>query len=153
MAIWNRNKKPSVVRDQGGRISLHYAAGDTGGDKQDVAAQLISEGQDPNDRDLHGVTPLHLAAQYDGVETVRVLLDAGADPNIADDAGDTALHYALNSPWKSAPVVRLLREHGADPLRENLKGYTALSYIADVTNKPDIRAVFADLLDEQTGAP
>ncbi|MFF0532713.1 ankyrin repeat domain-containing protein [Nocardia amikacinitolerans] len=146
--MWKK-KQPAVSRDREGRTELHYAAADTEGDKHARVAELLASGLDPNDRDNDGVTPLHGAAQYDGLDTVRVLLDAGAEVDAQDNQGDTPLFYALRSPWSTAAVVQLLRERGADPLLANARGNTPLSYIGMITNKPDIRAVFADLLDDE----
>ncbi|MFI2477821.1 ankyrin repeat domain-containing protein [Nocardia xishanensis] len=145
--MWKK-KQPAVSRDREGRTELHYAAADIEGDKHAQVAELLDAGLNPNDRDNDGATPLHGAAQYDGVETVRVLLDAGAEVNAQDNQGDTPLFYALRSPWSTAAVVQLLRDRGADPQLVNAQGNTPLSYIRMITNKPDIRSVFADLLDE-----
>src|ERR1700738_2061595 len=41
-----------------------------------------------------GETPLHSAAIYGSVESVRILLDRGADPNARNNAEVTPLIYA-----------------------------------------------------------
>ncbi|WP_109523598.1 MULTISPECIES: ankyrin repeat domain-containing protein [Nocardia] len=152
--MWKKkDKQPAIARDEGGRTPLHYAAADSSGTTHDQVAELIAGGQDPNDRDNAGVTPLHGAAQYDGVQTVRVLLDAGAEVNARDDEGNTPLMYAVRSPWTSPEVIALLRDRGGDPTIENRQGSSPLSRIASVSNKPHIRAVFADLLDDSDTAP
>lgn len=54
-----------------------------------------------------GETPLHRAALFGSVETVRLLLDAGADVEAKDMNGDTPLSWAS---WHARPdsVLRLL---------------------------------------------
>ncbi|MET8779048.1 ankyrin repeat domain-containing protein [Nocardia sp. NPDC004654] len=146
--MWKK-KQPAVYRDREGRTDLHYAAADTEGDNHTRVAELLASGLDPNDRDNDGVTPLHGAAQYHGLDTARVLLDADAEVNAQDNQGDTPLFYALRSPWSTAAVIQLLRDRGADPLLANARGTTPLSYIRMIANKPDIRAVFSDLLDDE----
>lgn len=149
--MWKKKDKPApVVRDQGGRIPLHYAAADDDTTKDVLVAELLAQGQDPNDRDYAGFTPLHAAAQYDRPDAVRALLDAGAEVNVRDDDGNTPLMYAVRSPWTSPEVVQLLRDRGGDPTIENQQGNSPLSRVRRVSNKPLIKAVFADLLDEDT---
>jgi ankyrin repeat protein len=150
VALWKKSKPQPPTRDRGGRIPLHYAAVDS---KNDITLErvrlLLAGGQDPNDRDYHGTTPLHMAVQGNGVQTVEALLDAGADPNIEDNDGDAALFYAVNSPWTTPEVVALLRERGADPHHQNHRGSSPLGLLRIVTNKPLLRAIFADLLDQE----
>ncbi|RBO79608.1 ankyrin repeat domain-containing protein [Nocardia puris] len=141
--MWKK-KPPAIPRDRAGRTELFYAAADTEGDPARVA-ELLAAGHDPNHRDNDGLTPLHAAAQYDSVESIRTLLDAGADVNAQDSQGDVPLYYAFRSPWSSAQVVQLLRDRGADPLLPNHQGYTPLSFLAMLSNKPELQAVFADL--------
>lgn len=84
---------------------------------------LLSKGFDPNEPNGFGKTPLMYAAQYDQIESARVLLAAGADPNAATflpedtcfytlrSSGVTALHYAAR--YASAPMIQLLVSNGA----------------------------------------
>ncbi|MGB3675911.1 MAG: ankyrin repeat domain-containing protein [Candidatus Nanopelagicales bacterium] len=130
----------------GGRIPLHHAAGDTGGDRADLVAELIASGQDPNTRDYQGNTPLHFAGQYTGVDVVRILIDAGAEVDAQNVRGETPLYMAVNSPWTSADVLRLLRERGADPGKKTANGSSPLDYVRAIDSNMK-RDVFADLLD------
>ena len=54
------------------------------------AQTAIREGEDVNERDDSGVTPLVLAAGYNSPEVVRLLLADGADPKARNSAGETA---------------------------------------------------------------
>ncbi|MEV4237101.1 ankyrin repeat domain-containing protein [Nocardia sp. NPDC049737] len=148
--MWGKkaDKIPPVERDRGGRIPLHYAAVASESGNDALVTWLLAQGQDPNDRDHVGFTPLHGAAQYDRVAVVRALLDAGGRVNAQDDEGNTALMYAVRSPWTSPEVVQLLRDRGGDPTIQNQQGNSPLSRVRRVSNKPLIKAVFADILDE-----
>ena len=84
---------------------------------------LLQRGANPNQANAFGKTPLMYAAQYDQVESARILLRHGANPNAqtinpSDDCnftlnrfGVTPLHYAAR--YGSAEMIRLLVENGA----------------------------------------
>lgn len=55
--------------------------------------KFIEYGSDVNES-MNGVTPLMLAARYNKVEIIKVLLEKGARPDAKDDKGFTALKYA-----------------------------------------------------------
>lgn len=66
-----------------------------------------------------GATLLHLAVEFDDLETAAWLLARGADPNARtgdDPAGHTSLfHTAVTMGRKHDALARLLLQHGADP--------------------------------------
>ena len=80
---------------------------------------------------LAGATLLHVAAEYQRVQAVRMLLDAGADVNaraLVNDAGiggQTAIfHAATQFEDGGLDVVRLLLERGADlAIRARVPGH------------------------------
>lgn len=84
---------------------------------------LLRRGANPNQANAFGKTPLMYAAQYDQIESARILLRHGANPNAqtinpSDDCnftlsrfGVTPLHYAAR--YGSAEMIRLLVENGA----------------------------------------
>ena len=45
--------------------------------------------------DVHGESPMHLAARYGNAEGVKKLLRGGADANARDIHGRTPLHLAV----------------------------------------------------------
>ena len=79
-----------------------------------AAEALIEAGADPNLRDSHDRTPLHVAVTSFGLgklEVMRLLLMKGADPNLRDDAGASPLDEAAWGGW--AAKVALLLDGGA----------------------------------------
>ena len=75
-----------------------------------------------------GETPLHYAATYGSVESVRILLDRGADPNARNNAEVTPLIYAAYTFEKA----RLLVEKGANVNAHARNGITPLIVAASV---------------------
>jgi len=84
-----------------------------------VAQVLIDAGADPNMRNEHGETILHLTRD---AAVAQVLIDAGANVNARQLGRETPLHNA-----DSAELVRVLIDAGADPnARDNFGGETPL---------------------------
>jgi RNA polymerase primary sigma factor len=54
----------------------------------------LQSGENPNARDLDGMTPLMLAASEDNAKICRLLLESGADPKLLDHEGRDALSIA-----------------------------------------------------------
>jgi hypothetical protein len=79
---------------------------------------ILQSGVDVNKK--HGTknwTGLHVAAGYDQVDAVKLLLEAGADPNIRDEYGYTALNWHVASfrdEGENPLLVRALIQAGAD---------------------------------------
>jgi hypothetical protein len=79
---------------------------------------LLKNGADPNRGNVFGKTPLMYAAQYDQLQSAKLLLAAGADPNATTTAPTdecdydvrvvhvTALHYAAR--YASRDFIKLL---------------------------------------------
>jgi ankyrin repeat protein len=118
---------------------------------------------------LVGATLLHIAAEYQNVDAVRLLLDLGADVNgraLIDDAGvggQTAIFHAVTqSDDGGVPVARLLIDRGADlSLRATIPGHyerpdeviegTPLGYVLRVRDDPRGSEIVALL--RASGAP
>ena len=73
---------------------LLFLAAQRGDD--DLVAERLSWGIDPNCRSTKGSTPLiaNIRSSCPSAATVRALLAGGADPNLANAEGLTALDYA-----------------------------------------------------------
>ena len=72
----------------------------------------LALGEDLNERDSDGNTPLHLAAQAENPSAATLLLEAGADISARNHMGATPLHMVVDN--EGAEVVTVLLEAGAD---------------------------------------
>lgn len=105
VTLANANANLHAV-DRRGQNATHYAAR-----HNNTAAIkcLISHNCDINLNDtLFGYSPLHIATQESGTETVRTLLENKANPNTRSSNGSVPLHNVQNT-----PIALLLLQHGA----------------------------------------
>jgi len=75
-------------------------------------SEMLANGADPNQRDINGSTPLHIAAAWGTPAMCRALLNAGADVNAQTKSLITPLHAAVNS-GRSRNIPILIKA-GAD---------------------------------------
>lgn len=77
--------------------------------KGDLATvkKFIEYGSDVNES-INGTTPLMLAARYNKVEIIKILLEKGAKLDAKDERGFTALKYAEFS--KANEAIALLKQ-------------------------------------------
>ncbi len=90
-AIYEGNsEKAAAVIEQGVDLGFVYHNMQTplmmavNQDQYGITAQLLAAGADPNGRENHGYTALHLAVVNADPEIARLLLAAGADPLLGD---------------------------------------------------------------------
>ena len=98
-------------------------------DELAVQQQLI-QGMDPDEK-YDGWTPLMKAAEENGTEVIKALLDRRADINAVNKKGRSALSFAAApSRNKDTPVnaLRLLLERGADAQLASKSGHTPRQY-------------------------
>jgi ankyrin repeat protein len=89
--------------------------------------KTVAEGQDINQADAGGRTPLHEASMLGYEDSVRFLLDKGANPCAADTSGFTALHFAVMH--SHLEVAEVLIEHGANVnAKDNKNNFTPLHF-------------------------
>jgi ankyrin repeat protein len=103
----------------------------------EVAAHtVLRAGADVNDIEPHeGYSSLMIAARYDHVGVMRLLLGSGANINLVDSLGHNALHYAATSGQLSA--AKLLLDDGIDT--EALNDFNRSAVELSVTHgHPDI---------------
>ncbi len=79
----------------------------------DTCRLLVSRGADVDWEDMHGLTPLILAAGQDRRDAARLYLENGADVNKANRKGETALSKAVE--LGRTEIIEILKEHGASP--------------------------------------
>jgi ankyrin repeat protein len=80
----------------------------------DIAALLIKNGADVNNRDICDTTPLHKAAHYGTVEILKLLLAKGAKINTTNCYGETPLKIAkTNSNPDREVAAKILKSRGA----------------------------------------
>ncbi|XP_066522003.1 protein phosphatase 1 regulatory inhibitor subunit 16B isoform X2 [Hoplias malabaricus] len=72
---------------------------------------ILLNGEDLNQHDLHGVTLLHIAAANGYMQSVELLLERGARIDLRDSDGWQPLHAAAC--WGQMYVADLLVSHGA----------------------------------------
>ncbi|MBX3709167.1 MAG: ankyrin repeat domain-containing protein [Gammaproteobacteria bacterium] len=94
--------------------------------QEDIQAvrQVLRYGEDINQIDEYGFTPLIEAAIVDNIEISTYLLSQGADPNKQDVTGGTALQWAVENNNQS--LCQLLLKYRANPNAYNFAGQPVL---------------------------
>lgn len=100
---------------------------------------LLMRGYDPNETNAFGKTPLMYAAQFNDLESAKLLVKHGANVEFATTRpldtcnytvhthGVTALHYAVR--YASRDFIAWLVDTGAVTSVKDSSGYTALDYL------------------------
>ena len=118
---------------------LHWAACNR---DPTVLGPLIEAGADLEAWNLHGLTPLQLAAYINPNPAItRTLLEAGADVNARNYRGETPLHLAARYNANPA-VLQVLLDAGADPEAVTDDGWTAGDLVQE---NPDLKGFGARL--------
>ncbi len=116
MALFLLERGADPDHDGAGRSALHAAVQRK---MPEVVAALLAQGADPNARLARrlpfvsrrifqangltpneiGATPFFLAASFNDLESMRLLVDAGADPHLVTDDNTTALMVAAGADY------------------------------------------------------
>lgn len=90
----------------------------------DLVRRILRSGEDVNQIDEYGFTPLIEAAIVNNIDIARLLLSQRADANQQDVTGGTALQWAVEN--NNIPLCNLLLDHHADPNSYNFSGQPVL---------------------------
>jgi len=106
-------------------VSLHVAAlqGNLEAVRRGIAA-----GNDLNEKDAYGSTPLIVAATFGRTAVARALIDAGADLQVTNNDGSTPLHVAAF--LCRVEIVEALLDAGADKSTRDNFGNTPLQSVS-----------------------
>lgn len=83
-----------LLRDSEENIALHWAAFSG---SEEISERLLNHGCDVNCLNIHGDSPLHVAARQDNLQCVLLFLSRGAKPDLANVIGQQAIDCALES--------------------------------------------------------
>lgn len=110
------------------------------------AKPLLEQKADPNYscKDLYINTPLCIAANYENINNIKLLLECKANVNYPDKWGRTPLMYSL----PSLSCVNLLLDNKADTNQSDYKGETAYFHLLKKIrrNNGDRAAIIKQLL-------
>lgn len=93
-----------------------------------IVRELLRKGEDPNERNMHGWTPLMIAVAERHLDTARLLLEKGGSPNRSNLFGRNSLMFAAIQ--GDEDLVRELLAHGANPDLNESNDPSALSVAA-----------------------
>ena len=134
------------TRDREGYTPLWLAA--FRGDK-DAMALTTAQKADPNAKDSHGRSALHIlgetAQRRDVKPLMQLLLDAGADINARDPDGSTPLYLAVKGDYRE--VAQFLLAHKADPNTKDKDGDTPLHLAVWRNQKAMVELLLANKAD------
>jgi 26S proteasome non-ATPase regulatory subunit 10 len=126
------------------RSALHWAA--MTGDLR-AFNEALADGDDPNEADDGGWTPLITAASAGHSQIVNALLEAGANPKLTTKDGRSAFFYAVAR--AHAPVVDLFLQNDICDWKRDATSATALHRaICCAKTTPELLAVL-----KRAGAP
>jgi ankyrin repeat protein len=126
-----------------GQTPLHMALAPEQGQERVVsmAGVLLAAGAPPGLPNVHGVTPLQLAAKTGCGPVVSLLVAAGASIRCRAADGDTVLHTAVGS--NQLDVVKRLLAAGADPGAASASGHNSLHAAAAAGHCRILQALLA----------
>ncbi|XP_034247421.1 histone-lysine N-methyltransferase EHMT2 isoform X2 [Thrips palmi] len=82
----------ALLRDSEENIALHWAAFSG---SEEISEKLLNHGSSVNSVNIHGDSPLHVAARQDNLQCVLLFLTRGARPDIVNGIGQHPLDCSL----------------------------------------------------------
>ena len=110
------------------------------GDTKAVGQLIAASPELVNAHDQAGATPLHHAAGFGNLATMKLLLDHGADANAGNKRKSTALFWSLHDEAK----VRLLLDHGANIAARTIDGRSPVYQAASMANAVPVLRLLLD---------
>ncbi len=110
------------------------------GDTEAVGKSIAATPELVKARDRAGATPLHHAAGFGAVATMRLLLARGADANAGNNRKSTPLFWSLHDEAK----VSLLLEHSAHINARTIDGRTPVYQAASMANAVPVLRLLLD---------
>lgn len=104
----------------------------------------LRSGENPNQSDELGNTPLHYAVFIQSKEVTKLLLNFKANPNAQNNKGKTPLHLAVQK--GNDYLARRLMVYGANPNAQDRFGNTPLHSAARQTGRRHAQRLIHDLL-------
>ena len=106
--------------------------------------ESLCRGENPNQQDEFGNTPLHYAVFFESKEVTNLLLAYHAQPNAQNNKGKTPLHIAVQK--GNDYLARRLMKYGANPNLQDRDGDTPLHIVARYTERKHTGRLVRDLL-------
>ena len=110
------------------------------GDTKAVGKLITASPELVNAHDRAGATPLHHAAGFGNLATMKLLLERGADVNAGNNRKSTPLFWSLHDEAK----VRLLLDHGANVSARSNDGRTPVYQAASMANAVPVLRLLLD---------
>ncbi len=122
------------AQDESLMTPLHYAAGRV---HLEIIDLLINRnGIDLEKKDIHGRTPLHVAAQFGSIPAVQALIKV-FNINAKDKYNRTPLHLAIHG--ENLPIVEILLNHKTDINSSDIENTTPLHLAVNRGNKAIVK--------------